>query len=99
MLHHLLSHSARGAYRNQMIPNRKILVVDDQEDLRLQVARILRKKNSENDTGSLIEQIRKRIKKDKAPSKTGKVNYQVDTVGQGKQAYELIKDSYTYLKV
>ncbi|MCJ8329581.1 MAG: hybrid sensor histidine kinase/response regulator [Lentisphaeria bacterium] len=77
-----------------MTPNRKILVVDDQEDLRLQVARILRKKNSENDTGSLIEQIRKRIKKDKAPSKTSKVNYQVDTVGQGKQAYDLIKESY-----
>ena len=79
-----------------MESNRRILVVDDQEDLRNQVAKMLTKRGGQNETSSLIEQIRNRISRSKeSPTpQSEKINYSVDTVGQGKEAYELVKESF-----
>ena len=41
--------------------NNRILIVDDQEDLRTQVAKMLQQQSAEQQTISLIEQIRNRI--------------------------------------
>lgn len=78
-----------------MDANRKILVVDDQEDLRTQVARMLEARSANSETSSLLEQIRNRISKQtEAKPKTSAVTYQVDTVGQGQDAYEMVKNSF-----
>lgn len=80
-----------------MESNRRVLIVDDQEDLRQQVARILEPKPGSSNTSSLIEQIRSKISKNKTTASTGSVDieYAVDTVGQGRDAYEMVKDSFS----
>ncbi len=80
-----------------MDSNRKILIVDDQEDLRQQVAKMLQHRAGQSDTSSLIEQIRSRISKTKetAPAAAPRIQYQVDTVGQGRDAYEMVKESFS----
>jgi signal transduction histidine kinase/DNA-binding NarL/FixJ family response regulator len=80
-----------------MESNRRILIVDDQEDLRQQVAKMLRTKSSGGSTTSLIEQIRSRISKGRESNTSSQVDvqYEVDTVGQGRDAYDLVKDSFT----
>ncbi len=83
-----------------MEANRRILIVDDQEDLRHQVAKMLQSKGGASSTSSLIEQIRSRISKTKdvAASASADIEYQVDTVGQGKDAYEMVKESFSQHK-
>lgn len=80
-----------------MQSNRRVLIVDDQEDLRQQVARILEPKGGSGATSSLIEQIRSKISKNKTVSSgtTADVEYDVNTVGQGKDAYEMVKESFS----
>lgn len=75
-----------------MDKNMNILVVDDQEDLRLQVAKMLQQRTADQETFSLIDQIRNRIGKgrDVAPS-DARATYKVDTYAQGKDAYEGVK--------
>lgn len=76
--------------------NRKILVVDDQEDLRVQVARMLAEKSAGAEANSLLEQIRSRLNKQQDTRRRGTaITYQVDTAGQGQAAYELVKNSFT----
>ena len=79
-----------------MEANRRILIVDDQDDLRQQVARMLRQQGGHSDTTSLIDQIRSRISKsaEAVTSPTG-TSYEVDTVSQGKDAYEKVRDSFS----
>ncbi len=79
-----------------MDSNRKILIVDDQEDLRLQVAKMLQQRTGQSETSSLIEQIRSRISKSKETTvHSPRIQYTVDTVGQGRDAYEMVKDSFS----
>jgi signal transduction histidine kinase len=80
-----------------MTTNRNILIVDDQEDLRQQVAKLLKQEQSSSETSSLIDQIRSRISskgKVTQPS-SNRVHYAVDTVGQGKDAYDRVKNSFS----
>lgn len=79
-----------------METNRRILVVDDQEDLRDQVARILRATGGGGETASLIAQIRQRITRSAAPPPNPRrVSYEIDTVGQGREALEKVRESFS----
>ena len=79
-----------------MKTNRRILIVDDREDLRKQLSRLLSHSDSKSETSSLIQQIRNRISPDKAPAANGqRVTYEIDAARQGKSAYEMVKDSFT----
>jgi CheY-like chemotaxis protein len=76
--------------------NRRILIVDDREDLRKQLSRLLSHSDSKSGTSSLIQQIRNRISPDKDPADNGqRVTYEIDAAHQGKSAYEMVKDSFT----
>lgn len=77
--------------------SRRILIVDDQEDLRQQVVRLLSQGSSSNETSSLIEQIRNRISKSRETPTSAhhRITYQVDTVGQGKEAFSRVKASFS----
>ena len=59
--------------------NRRILIVDDREDLRKQLSRLLSHSDSKSETSSLIQQIRNRISPDKDPADNGqRVTYEID---------------------
>lgn len=76
--------------------NRRILIVDDREDLRKQLARLLSHSDSKSETSSLIQQIRNRISPDNEPADNShRVIYEIDAADQGKSAYEMVKDSFT----
>lgn len=77
-----------------MKDNRRILIVDDQEDLRLQVARLLRA-DSANTSKPLLDQIRKRLSRNQvaAPDRDNEIHYDVETVGEGQAAFEQVKAS------
>ncbi len=76
-----------------MKANRRILIVDDQEDLRLQVARLLRKEKS-SEARPLLDQIRKRFARNHAPAAEAPgIQYDVETVGEGQLAFEQVKES------
>ena len=73
--------------------NRRILIVDDREDLRKQLARLLSHSDSKSETSSLIQQIRNRISPDNEPADNShRVIYEIDAADQGKSAYEMVKD-------
>lgn len=78
--------------------NKRILVVDDQSDLREQLAKLLKRSGKKNETVSLVQQMREKLlghKKDDdeeeedIPSEEG---YVIDTVGQGQDAFEKVKE-------
>lgn len=76
--------------------NRRILIVDDQEDLRLQVAKLLQQRSAAKETSSLIEQIRNRISRGREVARTDRtIEYRVDHVAQGKDAFEMVKESFS----
>ncbi len=72
--------------------NHRIMIVDDQEDLRMQVAKMLQQRSADLETASLIAQIRHRIGRgrESAPQNQ-RASYEVDTFAQGKDAYEGVK--------
>lgn len=87
-----------------MKKNRKIIVVDDQQDLREQLAKLLRKAGKKDGSNSLVEQMRKRLLGNKEKSKEeskeeGKgfpedtTLYIVDTAGQGEEALDMIVEA------
>jgi len=74
--------------------NRRILIVDDQQDLREQLAKLLARSGKKSSTQSLVQQMRSRLlgadagageDSDTEPS------YYVDTAGQGQEGYELVR--------
>ncbi len=73
--------------------NKRILIVDDQDDLREQLAKLLLRSGKKNETSSLVEQMRNRLQGTNAkPAENGQGNtYDVITAGQGEDAYELVK--------
>ena len=75
--------------------NRRILVVDDQQDLREQLAKLLLRSGKKNETMSLVQQMRSKLLGESAEvpeSGTGSdQSYVVDTAGQGEIAFEMVK--------
>ncbi|MBN2642102.1 MAG: response regulator [Victivallales bacterium] len=85
-----------------MLQNRRILIVDDQQDLREQLAKLLLRSGKTNETASLVQGIRARLgKKEEAPDDAASASvknitdqeYEVETAGQGEQAFEMVKKS------
>jgi len=80
--------------------NRKILVVDDQQDLREQLAKLLRKAGQKDETYSLVEQMRERLlgNKEVTVDEEDKeiaddvAPYIVDIAGQGEEAWNMVKE-------
>lgn len=78
--------------------NRRILIVDDQHDLREQLAKLLERSSQKNETSSLVQQMRERLlgSKQEAPVDTATQpddeGYNVDTVGQGQDALKIVEE-------
>ena len=82
-----------------MEKNTRILVVDDQKDLRSQLAKLLENADKKSETVSLVKQMRERLlgtktegdrDSDSASSEKDDVTYTVDTAGQGEDALEMV---------
>ncbi len=75
--------------------NRRILVVDDQQDLREQLAKLLLRSGKKNETISLVQHMRSKLLGETAEiSDAGEgddQSYVVDTAGQGEIAFEMVK--------
>lgn len=80
-----------------MAPNKRILIVDDQQDLREQMAKLLTRSTKKSETVSLVRQMRSRLlgiapqaeaESDDEPERGG---YEVETASQGQEALEKIK--------
>lgn len=90
-----MDNSTRGS---EMDRNKRILVVDDQHDLREQLAKLLERSSKKNDTSSLVQQMRAKLlgqtESDESEDESGPEDegYHVDTVGQGKDAFEKVKE-------
>ncbi len=83
-----------------MQQNRRILIVDDQQDLREQLAKLLLRSGKFNETTSLVQGIRSRLvgSREKeaedgtvAAKTVSDVEYEVDIAGQGEEAFEMVK--------
>ena len=75
--------------------NRRILVVDDQQDLREQLAKLLLRSGKKNETLSLVQQMRSKLLGETAEfsedASKDEQSYVVDTAGQGEIAFEMVK--------
>jgi len=78
-----------------MYKNNRILIVDDQEDLREQLGKLLVSSGQPNKTSTLVQSMRERlmgIEEDKQTSAPKVVpQYDIDTAGQGKEAFEMVQ--------
>ncbi len=82
--------------RTIMERNKRILVVDDQQDLCDQLSKLLLRSGKKNETLSLVQQMRAKlmgsaddIEDEDSPSE--EAMYQVDTANQGETAFEMVK--------
>lgn len=80
--------------------NRKILVVDDQQDLREQLAKLLKKAGQKDETHSLVEQMRARllgnkevVEEEDAETSDDIAPYIVEIAGQGEEAWNMVKEA------
>ncbi|MBN1864166.1 MAG: response regulator [Victivallales bacterium] len=85
-----------------MKTNNKILVVDDQKDLREQLANLLRKAGNKDEGHSLVEQMRARLlgtktreerEADEKESEADLPSYVVEMAGQGEDAFNMVKEA------
>jgi CheY-like chemotaxis protein len=77
-----------------MEKNNRILIVDDQQDLREQLAKLLRRSGKKNETTSFVQSMRDRltgVKKEEPKNPDSADTYVVDTAAQGEEAFELVK--------
>lgn len=78
-----------------MVKNNRILIVDDQEDLREQLGKLLISCGQPNKTSSLVQSMRDRlmgIEPEKSSSSTKVMpKYDIDTAGQGEEAFEMVQ--------
>jgi CheY-like chemotaxis protein len=82
-----------------MFKNNRILIVDDQEDLREQLAKLLLSSGQPNKTSTLVQSMRERLmgfddengdeKQDPPPKLIPQ--YDIDTAGQGEEAFEMVQ--------
>lgn len=76
--------------------NTRIIVVDDQQDLCDQLAKLLLRSGKKNETLSLVQQMRAKLLGSSADSEESdaqpdELSYIVDTALQGEQAFEMVK--------
>jgi PAS domain S-box-containing protein len=73
---------------------KRILIVDDDEELRAQFVRLLKKSGNRTENATLIQKVMGRLNRTETPSQSP-VGYQyhVDSAAQGQDAYELVKKS------
>ncbi len=76
--------------------NKRILIIDDQEDLREQLARLLVNAGRPNKTAAMVQSMRARLMGlDQTPDadefKNDGPTYDIDPAGQGEEAFELVK--------
>jgi signal transduction histidine kinase/DNA-binding response OmpR family regulator len=78
--------------------NRRILIVDDQEDLREQLAKLLLRSGKKNETSSFVQNMRDRLMGKKDDDELNEEEeslpddaYEVETASQGEEAYEMVK--------
>ncbi len=77
-----------------MEPNRRLLIVDDQSDLRDQMAQLLLSSGRPNKTARLVRGMRARlmgIAEEPEADNEFMPNYDIDTAGQGEEAYDMVK--------
>ena len=77
--------------------NKRILIVDDQQDLREQLAKLLRRSGKKNETTSFVQQMRDRLsgsKKEESRGDDSGDTYTVDTAPQGEDAFEMVKKAH-----
>jgi len=75
--------------------NRRILIIDDQEDLREQLARLLVNCGRPNKTAAIVQSMRARLMgmdpAEQDEPKNDSPTYDIDTAGQGEEAFEMVK--------
>ena len=75
--------------------NKRILIVDDQQDLREQLAKLLLRSGKKNETMSLVQQMRSKLLGESPDvseeSSSEEHSYIVDTAEQGEIALEMVK--------
>jgi CheY-like chemotaxis protein len=74
--------------------NNRILIVDDQEDLREQLAKLLISSGQPNKTTKLVQSMRARLMgltQEQQEETKPAPKYDIDTAGQGEEAYEMVK--------
>lgn len=74
--------------------NRRLLIVDDQNDLRDQMAQVLLNSGRPNKTSRLVRGMRARLMGIAEEPETDNEltpNYDIDTAGQGEEAYDMVK--------
>jgi two-component system, NtrC family, sensor kinase len=77
-----------------MYKNNRILIVDDQEDLREQLGKLLVSSGQPNKTSTLVQSMRERlmgIEEDKQVVQKIVPQYDIDTAGQGEDAFEMVQ--------
>ena len=77
-----------------MFKNNRILIVDDQEDLREQLGRLLVNSGQPNKTSTLVQSMRERlmgIEDEKQTTPKIVPQYDIDTAGQGEEAFEMVQ--------
>ena len=78
-----------------MMKNNRILIVDDQEDLREQLGQLLVCSGQPNKTSSLVQSMRERLmginEGKQSPAAKTVPRYDIDTAGQGKEAFEMVQ--------
>ncbi|MHB9138876.1 MAG: response regulator [Victivallaceae bacterium] len=76
--------------------NKRILIIDDQEDLREQLARLLVNCGRPNKTAAIVQSMRARLMgmdpvAEQSEPKNDSPAYDIDTAGQGEEAFEMVK--------
>ena len=77
-----------------MFKNNRILIVDDQEDLREQLGRLLVNSGQPNKTSTLVQSMRERlmgVEEEKEAAPKAVPQYDIDTAGQGEEAFEMVQ--------
>jgi CheY-like chemotaxis protein len=79
-----------------MDKNRRILIVDDQEDLREQLAKLLVQSGKKNHTATLVSSMRARLMGIEAVTvaaaeENDSPTYDIDTTGRGEEAFEMVR--------
>ena len=80
----------------QMETNRKILIVDDQKDLREQLAKLLKRSGKRNETASLVQLMRQKMMGkggEEDPEYDDEPTYVVDVAGQGEEGYTMVRQA------
>ncbi len=77
-----------------MEPNRRLLIVDDQNDLREQLAQLLLNSGRPNKTALLVRGMRARLMglpEDTEAETEDQPSYDIDTAGQGEEAFDMVR--------